>query len=458
MATNHRIELDPELREATLFPDSDGYDAARRGWNLTVDQHPLAIVAARHPDDVVKAVKFAASADIPIAVQTTGHGVSVPADDALLINTRRLAGVSVDPTARTAWVEAGVLGRELVTAAAEHGLASLSGSSPTVGAIGYLLGGGLPVLGRRFGYAVDHVQALELVTADGGQRRLTYASAPELMSAVLGGKSNFGVVTSAELDLMPVSRFYGGGLFYPGSDCERVLRTYLAWAREQPEDMCSSISLRRSPDLPSVPAAERGRFRVHVRVAYLGPADTGEHLVRPLRELDPETDAVAEMPYSRVVEIHRDPPAPSPACTRAALLNDLDDAGIDALLAMAGPDATLPPGGVELRHLGGALSRPSPLPNAIGHRDATFHLFASMLTLGDDEEAVRGLQHALFDRLRPWRTGGLLPGFMSNADAGPDQVRHGYLPADYRRLAALKARYDPRNLFRINHNIPPAAA
>lgn len=457
MAKNQRMELDPVLREATLFPDSDGYDLARRGWNLTVDQRPRAIVVARNPDDVMKAVEFAASADLPIAVQASGHGVSVPADDALLISTRRMAAVKVDPSARTARVEAGVLGRELVTAAAEYGLASLSGSSPTVGAIGYLLGGGLPVIGRRFGYAVDHVQALDLVTADGRPRRLTYGSAPELMSAVLGGKNNFGIVTSAEIDLMPVSRFYGGGLFFPGSDAERVVRTYLAWTHEQPEDMCSSVSLRRAPDLPFVPPAERGRFRVHVRITYLGPADTGERLVRPLRELGPETDTVTEMPYSRVVEIHGDPPKPSPACTRAALLNDLDDAGIDALLAMAGPDATLPPGGVELRHLGGALSRPSASSNAIGHRDAAFHLFASMLTINEDEETVRRRQTALFDRLGPWRTGGLVPGFMSYADVGPERVRHGYLPADYRRLAELKTQYDPRNLFRINHNIPPAA-
>lgn len=458
MTTNHWVDLAPGLRDITLFPDSPGYDDARANWFLTVEHHPAAIVVARSAEDVLGAVEFASAADMPIAVHATGHGVSVPADGALLINTRRMADCSVDPATRLARVEGGVLGGELVAKAAESGLAALSGSSASVGVVGYLLGGGLPVLGRRFGYAADHVRAIELVTPDGRLRRLTPSAAadsPELMSAVLGGRSNFGVVTAAEIDLMPLSRLYGGGLFFDGADAERIVRTYLTWIHEQPEDMCSSVILLRFPDLPAVPDAVRGRFIVHVRIAYTGSPETGERLVRPLRELGPETDSVAEMPYARLAEIHRDPPNPSPAYARTTLLNDLDDAGIDELIALAGPDASLPPGGVELRHLGGALSRPAAVPNVIGHRNAALSLFMSMLAL-DGDDAVRQAEQEILDRLRPWHSGGVLPGFLFNGDVLPEQVRQAYLPADYRRMAELKAQYDPRNLFRINHNIPPS--
>jgi FAD/FMN-containing dehydrogenase len=448
------LELRSLVRGDVLLLGEEGYDAERIGWNLAVEHHPGVIVVAVGPDDVAAAVRFAASEGLPVAVQATGHGPSVPADGAVLINTRRMAEVEIDPAAGTARIDAGVTWEKVIEGAAPHGLSPLVGSTPDVGAIGYLTGGGLPVLGRRYGFAADHVRALELVTADGELRRATADEHPELFWAVRGGKGNFGVVTAVEIDLMPVPRLYGGGLFFPGTQTRDVLGGWLAWTASQPEEMCSSLALFRFPDMPGVPDPVRGRFMIHVRVAYTGWPSDGERLLRPLRALGPLIDTVADIPYTRIGEIHNDPTDPTPVRDRGTLLRELDDAAVERITALIGPEAELLPGMVELRHLGGALSRVPQTPNAIGHRDAAFSIVLGMIVLPGHDEQVDKIQRALIDGLYPWDTGAALPNFLGG-DTQPLQVRAAYRDADYERLTAIKATYDPQNLFRVNHNIPP---
>jgi hypothetical protein len=276
-----------------------------------------------------------------------------------------------------------------------------------------------------------------------------------LFWAVRGGKGNFGVVTAVETDLMPMDRLYGGGLFFPGAATREVLSGWLAWTASQPEEMCSSLALFRFPDMPGVPEPVRGKFLIHVRVAYTGWPANGERLLRPLRALGPIIDTVADIPYTSIGEIHNDPTEPMPVLDRGTLLRELDDEAVERLTALTGPDAELPPGMVELRHLGGALGRPPQTPNAIGHRDAAYSFVLGMLAPPAHEEQVDRIQRTLIDGLRPWDTGAALPNFLG-VDTRPHQVRAAYRDADYERLAAIKATYDPQNLFRVNHNIPPA--
>jgi hypothetical protein len=415
------------------------------------------IVVAAAPEDVAAAVRYAVSEGLPVAVQATGHGPSVPADGAVLINTRRMTGLEVDPAA-TARIGAGVKGGTLLKETAPHGLAPLVGSTPEVGFVGYLTSGGLPMLGRRHGFAADHVRALELVTADGRLRRATAEEHPDLFWAVRGGKGNFGVVTSVEIDLMPVTRLYGGGLFFPGSATREVLGAWLQWTASQPEEMASSsLALRRFPNLPGVPDPVRGKFLIHVRIAYTGPAAEGERLLRPLRAMGPVMDSVSDIPYTSIGGVHNDPAGPAPVRDRGILLRELDGGAVERIAALAGLEAELPPGQVEIRHLGGALSRAPEAPNAISHRDATFGLNLGMLVLPGREEQVDGIQQAQIDDLRPWDTGATLPNFLGSGATDPRRVRTAYSDADYEMLRAIKATHDPRNLFRINHNIPPAA-
>jgi FAD binding domain len=422
------------------------YDAERAGFNRVVDHRPALIVVPTDIPDVRAAVRHAADHDLPVAIHATGHGVTVPTDGALMIATRRLDAVTVDPVARTATIAAGVRWRQVIDAAAPHGLAPLNGSSPSVGAISYTLGGGLGPVARTFGYAADHVRRFRLITADGALRTIAPDEHPELFWALRGGKSGFGVVVEMEIGLVPLHRLYGGALFFDGADATRVVAGWREWLDDVPEELTSSVALLQLPDAPEIPPSLRGRFVVHVRVAYTGPAEEGEHLLRPLRALAaPVVDDVGEMPYTDVAAIHRDPDGPLSYHEHSALLRDLDATGIDAFLGAAVPAAADHGLLVELRHLGGALSRPPAVPSAIDHRDAAFCLMALTPT-GVDAHPRRLLVKAL----DPWATGAVYVNFLSGPDAMADADRaHAEQTRD--RLRTIRYAYDPAGRFLRTH-------
>jgi hypothetical protein len=434
-----------------LTARDDRYDAERAGYNLSVDHEPAVIVPATGTDDVVAAVRYAVTHGLGVAVQATGHGPSRPADGQLLITTSRMDGVTVDPVARTARIEAGVRGGALVRAAAAHGLAPVNGSSPEVGAVSYHLGGGLGILGRRLGWAVDHVRAIEIVTADGRLRRVTATQEPDLFWALRGGgKGTLGVVVALEIDLHPITRLYGGGLHVDAATAGRALRTWARWTRTVPETMSSSVLLIRMPDLPVLPDALRGRYVAHLRFAHTGPAAEGERLVRPFRALGPVTDTVTDMPYVDVGTIHAEPTAPVPFHARNTMLHSLDDAAVDEILRHAGPEAGAPYL-VELRHTGGALARPGAVPSAMGRRDGEFVLYAGGIADGERVAPLRSSLDRLVTAMAPWSTGAPCVNFLSGPDVTAEQLATGYLPGDVDRLAAIKRATDPGDVFRTHH-------
>ncbi|MFC5833855.1 FAD-binding oxidoreductase [Nonomuraea insulae] len=432
-------------------PGEQEYDAERRGLNRAVESRPAYVIGAAGEQDVVAAVQLAAAQGRAVGVLASGHSPTVAADGAVLINTARMNGVEVHPDTGSAWVEAGARWRQVLERTTQHGLAPLNGSSPNVGAVGYTTGGGAGLLGRRFGFAADHVRRLRVVTADGRLREVTPRSDPDLFWAVRGGKDNFGIVVGMEIELFPVSRLYGGGLYFPADATRDVLHAYTEWSRSLPQDMASSVLLAQNPDLPMVPAPLRGRFVAHVRIAFIG-AGGGAELVRPLREIGPPLmDTVRDMPYAEVGSIHHEPTdAPYEAYDRNVLLREIDKDAADTLLTHAGPDAQ-PPFVTELRHFGGAYARPPEIPNCVGGRDADFSLFTGAPAAPGSRER----RDRLLAAMRPWSTGGTNLNFAGVEDADPAIVRTAYRPGDYLRLTELKARYDPGNMFRINFNIPP---
>lgn len=448
--------LRSDVAGPVYLPGDPGYDGERAGYNLALPKEPALIVGATNAADVAAAVRFAAEHDLPISVQATGHGGTGLGAGALMISTRRMSGVSVDPETRLARVEAGVRWQQVIEAAAKHGLAPLNGSSPTVGVVSYTLGGGMGPLARPYGWAADRVRALELVTADGQLRRVTADEHPDLFWAVRGGKGNFGVVTALEFELVQVSTIYGGGMFFPGDAAAELLRTWLRWTTTVPDEMTSSVALLRLPPWPEVPEPLRGQLAVHVRIAYAGPTERGAELVAPLRAVAPPLlDAVAEMPFAENPAIHMDPVDPLPAYERTMMLRSLNDAAIDALLALAGPGTDCALMMVELRHLGGALARPADPPNAVGHRDAAFNFFTVSAGGPDEAGSIVAAEEALLAALEPWGTGTRLLNFMT--DVAAELFPDAWDPDDYARLAAIKAEYDPRNRFRININVQPTA-
>lgn len=443
------------LDGVALRPGDTGYEEARSGVQRAYLHRPSVAVRAAGVDDVRLAVRYAAERGLAVAVQATGHGLNVPTDGGVLIDTSRLAGVRVDPVARTAWAAAGTRWDQVIEAAGSYGLAPLSGSSPDVGVVGYTLSGGLGLLGRRFGYAADHVRRVELVTADGEFRSVTPDT--DLFWALRGGGGNFGVVTGLEFGLFPVAQFYGGGLYFATDHIPAVLRTYREWTATVPDRMTSSIGLIPLPNMPAVPEILRGRHVAHVRVAYAGTVEDGERLVAPLRALGPRlVDTLGEMPFMASGSIHNEPRQPRNFYCANAMLGEFDASAPDAVLDLVGPGTGVF-AVVQFNHLGAALARRPEVPNAVSWRDASFALRVVTLPEGPGRDSAHETANAVTRAVAPW-TLGRSPSFVQGEQHAHELARECYEPATLVRLAALKARHDPANMFRCNVNIPPVAA
>jgi hypothetical protein len=429
-----------------LRPGDPGFDDELAGFQTAYRHRPALIVVARSAEDVAAAVRHAAAHELPVAVQATGHGMLAAVEGGMLITVGRMNGVEVDPEARTARVEAGTTWEAVVDAAGKHGLAPLSGSAPGVGVVGYTLGGGLGLLSRRYGYAADHVRALDVVTADAARRHVTAETDAELFWALRGAGAGLAVVTGMEIDLVPVARIYGGGLFFDTDRVPDLLRAYLDWTAGVPgvpDALTSSVGLIPFPDVDGVPAPLRGRYVAHVRIVFDGPAAEGERLVAPLRAVGPRLiDTLDELPFTDSASIYNDPPWPHAYSGTNAMLGDLDPTAIPALLELAGSGAPMMCV-MQLNHLGGALTRPPEVPAAVEHRDARYLLRVLSPLDGTDIASVRAVHRGVQDVLAPW-TLGRSPNFLFGEGGAADRAVAD--PDVHRRLAALKAALDPAGL------------
>ena len=434
------------LGGAVHLPGTPAFDAARAGFDLAALPTPDVVVSAATETDVVAAIGYAVAHDLPVGVRATGHGTVPAADRGVLIDTRALSSVTVDPRRRIAIIGAGVKWTRVLEKSAPWGLAPLCGSSPDVGAVGYSLGGGLGPLGRAHGWSADHVRRLRLVTPKGELREVTADSEPDLFWALRGGGGNFGVVTEIEIDLVPAADLYGGGLYLPGETAPEVLAAFGRATAAAPDALTLSVAFLTLPDIVAVPEALRGRFVSHVRVAHLGSPDDAEALIAPLRAIArPLVDSVRPLPITELGSIHADPSRPQPVCSGGTILPTWDDAAIKVLRAEIGAGT---PHMLELRHLGGALARPAAVPNAVGHRDALYNVFTSAYP-GPGFTAAAQMQTALYERLAPWSGGRSLYNFTARPDGGPADARGCCDGPTLRRLVALKQAWDPQNLFRF---------
>jgi len=268
-------------------PNDSDWDQARLAWNLAADLRPEAVAFVESAGDVAKTVRFAAENELKVSGQGTGHGAAplAPLEGTILIKTERMRGIEVDPEAQTARVEAGVLVAELSSAAGAHRLSSMPGSSPDVGVTGYTLGGGLSWLGRRYGFACNRVQAIELVTADGEQRTVDAENEPDLFWALRGGGGGYAIVTALQLRLIPIAEIYAGALVFPAELGAEAVRAYRDWAAGVSDDVTSVVRFVTPPPIPDVPEPIRGRPLLTIDGACIGSQAEGEAIVAPLREL-----------------------------------------------------------------------------------------------------------------------------------------------------------------------------
>jgi hypothetical protein len=444
--------LRDRLRGAVALPGEPGYELCA-SWNRAVELAPRAVVAVADSADVVETVRFAAAHGYRVAVQCTGHGpVAFDGDDVLLIHTGRLDDLRIDPPARRARIGAGLTWQPVIDAAAQHGLAALAGSAPSVGAIGYLVGGGIGPLVRSFGVSSDWVTGLEVVTGSGELVHVSADDHPDLFWGLRGGKSTLGLVCAVEVELMPCAELFGGAMYFDGDDAAAVLRAWAGWTAALPEHANTSIALLQLPPLPGVPEPLAGRLTVAVRFTSTEPAAACEPLLAPMRAVAPPLiDTVATIPYSAIGSVHADPPDPMPAKEATGLLRELPEAAIDQLLALAGPGSGSPQTIVELRLLGGAYARPAAQPSAVCNRDAAFTLTTIGVPAAVSAQQLADHAGQLLDATQPWATGGMLPNFTSSADR--EVLRRRYDEPTLARLSALGDRYDPAGVLAVGQVI-----
>ncbi|MEV0670550.1 FAD-binding oxidoreductase [Mycobacterium sp. NPDC050441] len=428
------------------LPGEVGYERATP-WNVAATVEPAAVVLAATAYDIANTVGFAAARGYRVSVQATGHGAMAVAPDTILVVTSGMTDVTVDPVTRTARVAAGATWQQVLDASAPHGLAGLCGSAPGVGVVGFLTGGGIGPLVRTVGLSSDHVRSFELVTGAGELLRATPEENAELFWGLRGGKSTLGIVTSVEIDLLPIPEFYGGAVYFDGDDAGIVLREWARWCADLPESISTSIALQQLPPLPGIPEPLAGRFTVAVRYAAVGDFAEAERLLAPMRAVaSPVLDTVAVMPYTAIGAVHADPVDPMPIYEHHTLLRELTAETVEVLLGAAGPESGSVQTIVEVRMLGGALAREGRHRSAFCHRDAAFAVTTIGVLAPPIADAVVPHAGALIVALSRWSSGGQIANFAPSEDAG--RAARVYDEDTRHWLAALAQRHDPAGVFR----------
>ena len=423
-----------------------GYDQARRVWNGMIDRSPAAIFRCSSTADVVVAVNFAREEGLALAVRGGGHNAAGLAlvDDGLVIDLSGMRGVRVDAGNRVAYVQGGALWRDLDAATHPHGLATTGGVISSTGVGGLTLGGGLGWLMRQQGLACDNVLAVEIVTADGQVRRASASENPDLFWAVRGGGGNFGVVTSFEFRLHPMRTLYAGMLVFPGPQAPQVLRRYREVAQSEPDELTVFAAMMTSPDGQPITA---------IFPAYNGPKPKAEAAVKPFRDLGPVADQVQEMPYPALQSMLDDGfPSGLHVYWRSDFLKGLPDEALDTLVDRFNA-ITSPLSALLIEQFGGAVARVPADETAFAQRDAMFNL--AIISRWSD--AATAATHTDWARqtsaaIRPFASGGVYVNYLG--EEGADRIKAAYGPK-YEKLVAVKKKYDPKNLFRVNQNIQP---
>ncbi len=438
-----------------VTPDDVDYDAAREVWNAMIDCHPAVVVRCRTMADIVSAVALCREAGAHPAVRAGGHSVAgLSTCDGVVIDLTSMRSVDVDPHRNIARVEPGATWADFDAATGAHGLASTGGLVSTTGVAGLTLGGGIGWLQRRYGLACDNLIGADVVTASGDIVHASDDENAELLWGLRGGGGNFGVVARLEFALHPVASVYGGMMLFPLARGRDVLRAFRDWAAELPDDASMLAAVMTAPPEPFVPADLVGEPALGIVGCWCGELEAGESAIEPLRDLAPSVDLFGPMPYPALQGmLDGGAPVGLRNYFRTGFLDALDDAVIDVVLEH-GAHLPSPLSQIHLHQMGGAVSRHG-ANAAFGNRTAayTYNLVSTWVDPAEDPTHIDA-NRALATALEPLSTGRAYVNFLS--DEGEARVRAAYGEATYERLARLKARVDPDNLFRRNQNIVPA--
>jgi FAD/FMN-containing dehydrogenase len=452
--------LAAQISGGGLSPDDDGYDEARKVWNATVDRRPTLIARCLTTSDVQAAVRFAAAHRMLLSVRGGGHHIAgnAVAEGGLMIDLSGMRAVSVNAETRTARVGPGALLADLDRASQAHGLATPLGINSTTGVAGLTLGGGFGWLTRRHGMTVDNLLGATVVTADGAVRDASATAEPDLFWALRGGGGNFGVVTSFEFQLHPVGpEVYAGLVVYPFAQAQGVLRAWRDFTANAPDELSVWTVMRKAPPLPFLPAAAHGTDVVIFALVYSGDVEAGRRAAAPVLQFgDATASALGPTPYAGFQTAFDPLLAPGGRnYWKSNNFSTLSDAALDLMIASA---ARLPGPECEIfvAQLGGAMARVPPTATPFVGRDARYIMNVhGRWSDPRDDERVRAWARQVFQDAAPHATGGGYVNFLTDDEAERVAASYG---ANHPRLRAVKQRYDPDNLFRMNLNIAPAAA
>jgi FAD/FMN-containing dehydrogenase len=444
-----RARLEGEL----IIPGDPAYDDRRRVFFKGFDRQPLAVARVAGADDVAAVVNAAREGGLELAVRGGGHSWAGygTLDGGLVIDLSRMDGVEIDADGGTAWAETGATAGKYTVATGERGLATGLGDTGSVGIGGITLAGGVGFLVRKTGLTIDNLLAAEVVTADGEFVRTSESSEPDLFWAIRGGEGNFGVATRLQLRLTEISEIVGGMLAMPASP--QVITGFLEAAQEAPVELSTIAAVMVAPPLPFLPEEAHGTPVLMGQFAYVGPVDQAEEVIAPFRALaEPFVDMVRPMSYP---ELYQGPEQEPRFGTGTNFFADsLDAAAAETILEQL-PESTAPMKVVQLRVLGGAVEEVANDATAFAHRDkGLFVNVAAMYVDGAEKDTHRAWVNGLADSLGKDGAGGYV-GFLGEEDEAT--IRAAYPGATWDRLRELKRRYDPDNLFHLNHNIPPTA-
>jgi len=458
MGTTRIDALRGQVRGEVITPEDGDYEEARKVYNGMIDKRPAAVVRCTGTDDVAAAIAAARDEGLDLSVRGGGH--SAPGfgtnDGGIVIDLSPLQDVVVDADARTARAGGGCTWAGFNDATNAHGLATTGGIIGSTGIAGLTLGGGIGYLARKYGLSCDNLIGAEVVTADGQVLHASGKEYDDLFWALRGGGGNFGVVTNLEYQLHPVADIYGGPIAYPVDRAEDIVRFYREYISDAPEELGGFVGFHLAPPLPFLP--EEWHFK-NVCLAvpcWAGPMDQGEKMVKPFLDVvEPVGAMVGPMPYP-ALNTAFDPLLP-PGLQHYWKASFARDLGDDAIKAHADWGARVPSiqSAVHLYPINGAVQRVGASDTAFAYRDVDFSpVIAGMWDDPADNEANIAWVRGYFEALKPYSVEGGYINFMDGDDAGRAKANFG---TNYDRLSAVKAQYDPDNVFHLNQNIKPAS-
>jgi FAD/FMN-containing dehydrogenase len=458
MATQSKealIKLSATIKGRVLGPDHSDYDEARQVWNAMIDRRPAVIVQPANGEDVAAAIQFARENALEISVRGAGHNIAGNAvcNGGVMIDFSRMKQVRVDAANKRAYVDAGATLADLDAATQRHGLATPLGINSTTGIAGLTLGGGFGWLTRKYGMTIDNLISTDVITADGKKLRASEQDNPELFWALRGGGGNFGVVTQFEFALHPTGpEILAGLLVFPFAQAKQVLTRYRQFADGAPEDVSVWVVLRQAPPLPFLPQDVHGKEVIVLPIFYAGAAAEGHRLIDRLRAFgNPHGEHVGAQPYAEWQKAFD--PLLTPGARnywKSHNFTELSNGAIDSIIEYAGKLPS-PQCEIFIGHIAGAANRVAPAAMAYAHRDAKFvlNVHARWESTAEDRTCIDWAR-AFFRTSAPYASAGAYVNFMTE-DEG-DRVTAAY-GSNYDRLAQLKKRFDPENVFHFNQNI-----